>query len=847
MSFKNGSMELRTCYLSQGNPLRFLYSLLVASVLIASLVYTDSIKQQSLAREQRDSIATSLRETQLAFTSEVYAFVRNTLKSANIAHAKGEIDLKELQVLSEKAVAGGGRIVRLEYAPGFSTIHVLPEKGNEHRIGSQPSLALSDEPDQSAGDPRKVFPVVRRVRLLGNRAVEIGLLVPLLKKAGVETSVEGVMYVVARIHIELPMQINGEGIRNVDYLINWLPGGPSNAVVQPEWVTGADMGPVGGSIDIPGGSFILLARHADNWAPSFSEMLDHRLWMLIIGLPVFVLAILSSWFTFTRRSTRERLTEAKEQMSGVLENLTGAALTYIMPEGEEKPSAADRIIFLNKSACAEIWGVDADVAEADVMTLWDLVDVPGTAGSFSNVIAESARTMAPFHHVWPMHTLDGKLRWLDGRGYPRRLEDGSIQWSAIIFDTTERVKRDQELEVQRELAFSAQKNESIGQLTGGVAHDFNNHLAVILGNLELLLASEGNQQNKKLLDSAITATLHGADLTKNMLAFARKARLSPEILDLNEIIRDTGGWIGRTLPEAIAVETSLPSGIWKISADLSSTESSLLNLILNARDAMQGQGKLTIATSNFEIEASGVSASQEDLSPGRYVMLAITDTGQGIEKHLVDEIFEPFYSTKPTGQGTGLGLSMVMGFMRQSGGSIQVFSEPGHGTSFKLLFPAASSLRQYNKQAKSRSQNIAGRGRKILIAEDENEVRSVLVGLLEKAGYVVVEASSGDAAFAVFRENPDIDLLLSDIVMPGQLQGPGLAKAVREIRPELPVVFISGYANEATIYGNGLRSDDVRLMKPVQRRDLLAAVFRAIRVAASDSQHADAVRPESNR
>ncbi|MEP4038900.1 ATP-binding protein [Pseudophaeobacter sp.] len=382
-------------------------------------------------------------------------------------------------------------------------------------------------------------------------------------------------------------------------------------------------------------------------------------------------------------------------------------------------------------------------------------------------------------------------------------------------------------ELQSQLSAS-QRLETIGQLTGGVAHDFNNLLAVTLGNLELLLEEADEEKRVEYVTSCINATLRGADLTRSMLSYARRAPLHPEVINLNKLVLETKNWAGRTLPSHIQVETSLLARLWDVEVDPGVAESALLNLILNARDAMPDHGKLTIETANIRIDESYQDSRNEALEPGRYVMIAVSDTGEGINSEILDKIFDPFFSTKPSSEGSGLGLSMVLGFMRQSEGTAQVYSEPGVGTTFKLYFPAISPVQAPPPEGRTAPESTLSQGKRILIAEDEDEVLTVLKTTLEKAGYQVIRASSGDEAKEIFEADPGFDLLLTDIVMPGQLKGTSLATALRAINNDLPVVFMSGYAAEATVHGNGLRPEDIRLMKPIMRRDLLAAVATAI-------------------
>ncbi len=376
----------------------------------------------------------------------------------------------------------------------------------------------------------------------------------------------------------------------------------------------------------------------------------------------------------------------------------------------------------------------------------------------------------------------------------------------------------------------SQRLETVGQMTGGVAHDFNNLLSVVLGNLELLLLeAEQDDVTKEFVQNGIDATYKGAELIKNMLSFARQANLSPTELQLNEVVTAIKSWSGRTIPATIELKMSLADDLWPVLADPASTDSSVLNLIINARDAMKDTGILTIEACNMTVHEDefGEGEGESDLEPGRYVMLAVSDTGTGISQGRIGRVFEPFYTTKATGQGSGLGLSMVHGFMKQSGGSVHLYSEPGVGTTVKLFFPAISndgSLTQETREEKTAAEFPPAR---ILVAEDQPEVMKILLRILKNAGHDVVGADSGDRAFELFQSNQPFDLLLTDIVMPGKLQGPTLARKLREIQPKLQVVFMTGYATEAAMHGNGLRKEDIRLMKPVSRTRLLEAIKAA--------------------
>lgn len=405
---------------------------------------------------------------------------------------------------------------------------------------------------------------------------------------------------------------------------------------------------------------------------------------------------------------------------------------------------------------------------------------------------------------------------------------GDIATVVILDDVSDLYESRRRAEEQAQIAAAAQKQESIGKLTGGVAHDFNNLLAVILGNLEFLRDDETDPDRVKFTQAAINATMRGAELVRNMLAFARRSQIEPQMLDLNDIVRSVELLAARTVPASVEIETSLLAGLWKTKADRALTESALLNLILNARDAMEGTGRLTIETTNLRVDADYIHQRDEDVPIGRYVMLAVSDNGPGIPEEILTQIFEPFFSTKGPQGGSGLGLSMVHGFMKQIGGTVRVYTELGSGTTFKLYFPAIHESAAKGAAAQAAELPAEGKGTRILLVEDQADVLAALKEALERKGYTVVSAESGDLALEVFRRDQNFDLVVTDIVMPGTLQGPGLVKALRMIQPDIPAIFLSGYAEEATVHGNGLRPSDIRLMKPVQRPAFFAAIERAI-------------------
>ena len=514
--------------------------------------------------------------------------------------------------------------------------------------------------------------------------------------------------------------------------------------------------------------------------------------------------------------------EAETRLAEIANNLPGVLMSFDVDE------AGDFRIAYVSDQCEKLWGYTAQDIVADKEILVRAHD-PDDLDDMLDTMRQSARQLVGFTRRHKITDRAGNVKWLEDRVGTPRTDGNLVHMDGVFLDVTREVEAQAKLIEQTAMTHRAQKHDSIGQLTGGVAHDFNNLLAVVLGNLELLRDEITDEDQVELIDNAIAAIYRGADLTRNMLAFARKATLEPKTIDLNKFVRDTKNWAGRTLPANILIETSLLAGLWPVKADPSSTESALLNLILNARDAMEGGGKLTIETANVRIDQAYIDTRDEVLNPGRYVMLAVSDTGHGIPDDKIEHIFEPFYSTKAPGSGSGLGLSMVEGFMRQSNGTVQVYSEDGVGTTFKLYFPVQTDIAFDAPLPAADDEVNKGQGRRLLVAEDEAEVLRILVATLERAGYVVTPARSGDEAKRIFDADPNYDLLLTDIVMPGDHQGTTLSRALREIRPDLPVIFMSGYASEATVHGNGLRPEDIRLMKPVGRDDLLAALRLALR------------------
>lgn len=381
----------------------------------------------------------------------------------------------------------------------------------------------------------------------------------------------------------------------------------------------------------------------------------------------------------------------------------------------------------------------------------------------------------------------------------------------------------------------AQKMEAIGQLSGGIAHDFNNLLQVIAGNLQMLNREivEGDPRRQRIVN-ALSGVTRGAELAKQLLAFGRQQTLEPRPINIGKLVRGMDDMLRRTLSDAIEVETVMSGGLWNCMADPAQVENVLLNLAINARDAMDGRGKLTIEAGNAVLDET-YAISHPEVSPGRYVMLAVTDNGAGIPAEIRDKVFEPFFTTKGPGQGTGLGLSMVYGFVKQSGGHIKIYSEPGEGTTIRIYLPRTLG-EERTPDGIAEPGVPAGGSETILVVEDDDDVRATSVALLRDLGYRVFEATNADNALVILQSGLNIDLLFTDVVMPGKLRSPDLAQQARQRLPHLKVLFTSGYTQNAIVHAGRL-DDGVELIAKPFTIEALATKIRRILGTTSASPH----------
>jgi len=386
-------------------------------------------------------------------------------------------------------------------------------------------------------------------------------------------------------------------------------------------------------------------------------------------------------------------------------------------------------------------------------------------------------------------------------------------------------ERTAQLQANEAALRQSQKMEAVGQLTGGIAHDFNNLLQIIIGNLDTLQRNlaDGSPRLQRAANHAMIGARRAASLTQRLLAFSRRQPLDPKPTSVNALVSSLADLIPRTLGETIHVETVLGAGVWKVDVDAGELEAAILNLAVNARDAMLEGGRLTIETANTHIDQAYTAAHAEVLA-GQYVVICVSDTGSGMDPATVAQAFEPFFTTKAVGKGTGLGLSQVYGFVKQSGGHVKIYSEVGHGTTVKIYLP-----RLMGEVAGAEADEAAlipegGEEETILVLEDDDDVRTYSVESLRDFGYRVVEAHDGPSALRLLERQARVDLLFSDVVLPGGMTGAQVAAKARELRPDLKVLFTTGYARNAIIHHGRLDKGVDLITKPFTAGDLAARV-----------------------
>jgi PAS domain S-box-containing protein len=429
----------------------------------------------------------------------------------------------------------------------------------------------------------------------------------------------------------------------------------------------------------------------------------------------------------------------------------------------------------------------------------------------------------------------------------RQRKDGSRFWAAAVIETvredngvligfakvtrdlTERRENELKLTRSQQALFQAQKMEAVGQLTGGIAHDFNNLLTGIIGSLDLIkmrLAQGRMQDLERYIIAAQGAASRAATLTHRLLAFSRQQALEPKAVDANKLISGMEDLVRRSVGAGVSLETVLAAGLWPCFCDANQIENAILNLCINARDAMPEGGQATIETANSWIDHP--LALDRDMRPGQYVVISVSDTGVGMTPEVAARAFDPFFTTKPAGKGTGLGLSMIYGFAKQSGGQARIYSEPGRGTTVKIYLP-----RHYGEASELKIKESADpspraeAGETVLVVDDEPTVRMLVGDALAELGYRTIEAGDGASGLKVLQSDAKLDLLITDVGLPGGMSGKQLADAARVARPDLKVLFITGYAENAAVANGQLAPGTQVLSKPFPM-DRLASRIRGI-------------------
>jgi len=545
-----------------------------------------------------------------------------------------------------------------------------------------------------------------------------------------------------------------------------------------------------------------------------------RYGMIAGGATLFVAALILLFLSFTQRRLRQsardetRFIEAelrrKEELESYSRQLLKAQELANMGSWRHEFGAqtVDVSPMLQRIAGRQETGVDSlDEAIALVH--------PEDRERYFATQETAVKSGEPQEIEYRIRRENGTIRHLWSELQCERGDDGQpLAMFGIVQDITERKTTEEQLR-------QSQKMETIGHLTGGVAHDFNNLLMVVMGNLDLLLdRMQHDPDTASVVNAAIAAAERGASLTRQLLAYARRQPLAPRELDVNAAIQGISRLMRRTLGEQIEIETVLGGGLWHALADATQVENAVINLAINARDAMPNGGKLTLETANASFDESYAGLNDE-VAPGQYVMIAVTDTGTGMSADIIARAFEPFFTTKPVGRGTGLGLSMVYGFAKQSGGHAKIYSEPGHGTTVKLYLPRAraAAVAAQSPAVAKRPQSSRG-GETVLVVEDDELVRATVERMLKELGYQTLLASTAEAALPILESDAHIDLLFTDVVLPGKMGGRELSESAAQMRPGLPVIFSSGYTQNSIIHQGRLDAEIELLSKPYKKQDL---------------------------
>jgi PAS domain S-box-containing protein len=516
-----------------------------------------------------------------------------------------------------------------------------------------------------------------------------------------------------------------------------------------------------------------------------------------------------------RQMAQQRLLEGERAYRRLIDAVVDYAIFQLDPEGivttwnpgaeRIKGYSANEIIGKHFSAFYTKEDREAGVPELALKTAKE-------TGKYE---AEGRRCRKDGNSFWAFVVID-----------PIRDDQGKlIGFAKVTRDITERIEVQKALSATQEQLAASQKMDAVGQLSGGIAHDFNNLLMIVQGNLETAQRNlkEGKHSNlARSLGNAMRGAQRAAALTSRLLAFSRRQALNPQPLDVNKFLTGSVEFLQRSLGETIEIEAVGAAGIWPVEVDANHLEIALVNLAVNARDAMPDGGKLTIEAANSYLDAD-YARSHPEVRPGQFVAICISDTGHGMPQDVVARAFEPFFTTKEIGQGTGLGLSQVYGFVKQSGGHVKIYSEEGQGTTVKIYLPRLTRSSDEQGADATEDSSQGEDGETILVAEDDGLLREYVSELLRELGYSVLSAPSAKAALAILAQTRRIDLLLTDIVMPGQ-NGRDLVKAARQVRPDLRVIYMTGYSRNAVVHQGRIEEGVELLQKPVSQADLAAKV-----------------------
>ena len=545
-------------------------------------------------------------------------------------------------------------------------------------------------------------------------------------------------------------------------------------------------------------------------------------------------AVLFQDVTGRRRAENDLLALNRTLEARVAEALAERAVLADIVNGSEAfvqvVDMEGRWIAVNHAATVEferIFGVQPQIGARQVDLLDGHVHQDKVRGVWERALAEDG-----YSNIIEYEAPDGALHFYEQRFSSLRDADGrKIGAFSFVYDVSERLKEQERLRQAEEALRQAQKMEAVGQLTGGIAHDFNNLLAGISGAFEMIgtrLSQGRGREVEKYLAAGQGATRRAAALTHRLLAFSRRQTLSPKAVVINRLLADLVELVRRTVGPAIEVETIAAGGLWPTLVDANQLENAILNLCINARDAMPGGGRITIETGNKWLDHR--TARERGLEPGQYVTICVSDTGTGIAKEILDRVFDPFFTTKPLGEGTGLGLSMVYGFARQSHGQVRIYSELGQGTMVCVYLPR--HLGDEDAPGPAAGNVVAPashEGEIVLVVDDEPTVRMLIVDALGELGYSCLEAADGPAGLRLLEGAERIDLLITDVGLPGGLNGRQVADAARAARPELKVLFVTGYAENAVLNHGHIEHGMEVLTKPFAVDDLTARVERIMR------------------